>query len=82
MQVAQYDYEMSKNENDKRLLSGIVAIHFCNDRYYGDIHYLGGCLLSSNMMWATVMAVTLCKPPVLFKNTNSSSSMLLICFIC
>ncbi len=48
-------------------LKAIVSASSSDDRYADDVHYMGGCLLSDNLSWASVMfAYTSCPPdPVL-----------------
>src|SRR5690606_29698098 len=44
-------------------LGAIAALCFSDDRYADDVHYMGGCLLSDNLSWASTMfAYTSCPP--------------------
>ncbi|MBE1533153.1 CocE/NonD family hydrolase [Actinomadura algeriensis] len=44
-------------------LDAIVPLCFSDDRYADDVHYMGGCLLSDNLSWASTMfAYTSCPP--------------------
>jgi putative CocE/NonD family hydrolase len=45
-------------------LKAIIAMHFTDDRYNDDVHYMGGCLLTSQMLaWAAVMFTANAAPP-------------------
>lgn len=45
-------------------LKAAVAMHFTDDRYHDDVHYMGGCLLASQMLpWASVMLEYNALPP-------------------
>ena len=45
-------------------LRGIVAIHASDDRYADDVHYIGGCVLASDMVhWSACMAAYAGQPP-------------------
>jgi putative CocE/NonD family hydrolase len=44
-------------------LGAIVAVSSTDDRYADDVHYMGGCLLSDNLSWASTMfAYNSCPP--------------------
>ena len=44
-------------------LGAIAAVCFTDDRYADDVHYMGGCLLSDNLSWASTMfAYNSCPP--------------------
>ena len=44
-------------------LGAIVSASSTDDRYSDDVHYMGGCLLSDNLSWASTMfAYTSCPP--------------------
>src|SRR5918997_3091863 len=44
-------------------LGAIAAVSFTDDRYADDVHYMGGCLLSDNLSWASSMfAYNSCPP--------------------
>ncbi|MBB5156912.1 CocE/NonD family hydrolase [Saccharopolyspora phatthalungensis] len=44
-------------------LAAIAALSCSDDRYADDVHYMGGCLLSDNLSWASTMfAYTSCPP--------------------
>ncbi|NVI89399.1 CocE/NonD family hydrolase [Actinomadura sp. BRA 177] len=44
-------------------LGAIAALSFSDDRYADDVHYMGGCLLTDNLSWASTMfAYTSCPP--------------------
>ena len=61
------------NRND-RLLSGLIALHFTHDRYNIDVHYMGGCLMSENLQWASFMTVLQSMPPVLLSNDSKGAN--------
>lgn len=45
-------------------LKAVIAMHFTDDRYNDDVHYMGGCLLTSQMLaWAAVMFSANAAPP-------------------
>ncbi len=45
-------------------LRGIVAIHASDDRYADDVHYIGGCVLASDMVhWSACMSAYAGQPP-------------------
>jgi len=45
-------------------LKALITIGFTDDRYHDDVHYMGGCLLASQMLpWATVMFASNAEPP-------------------
>lgn len=45
-------------------LKAVVAIGFTDDRYADDVHYMGGCVLTSQMLsWASVMFAYNALPP-------------------
>jgi uncharacterized protein len=45
-------------------LRGIVPIHASDDRYADDVHYIGGCVLATDMLhWSTCMAAYAGQPP-------------------
>lgn len=45
-------------------LKALITIGFTDDRYHDDVHYMGGCLLASQMLpWATVMFGHNAQPP-------------------
>ena len=44
-------------------LGAIVTVSSTDDRYADDVHYMGGCLLSDNLSWAsTMLAYNSCPP--------------------
>lgn len=44
-------------------LAAIAVLSFSDDRYADDVHYMGGCLLSDNLSWASTMfAYNSCPP--------------------
>ncbi|MBQ1125252.1 CocE/NonD family hydrolase [Streptomyces sp. B15] len=44
-------------------LGAVAALSYSDDRYADDVHYMGGCLLSDNLSWASTMfAYTSCPP--------------------
>lgn len=44
-------------------LEAIVTVSSTDDRYADDVHYMGGCLLSDNLSWASTMfAYNSCPP--------------------
>jgi putative CocE/NonD family hydrolase len=45
-------------------LKALITIGFTDDRYHDDVHYMGGCVLASQMLtWATVMLGHNATPP-------------------
>ena len=45
-------------------LKALMVIGFTDDRYHDDVHYMGGCVLASQMMqWSAVMFVYNAAPP-------------------
>lgn len=44
-------------------LRAIITSCSTDDRYTDDIHYMGGCLLSDNMRWASIMFAHNSRPP-------------------
>ncbi|MCA9973102.1 MAG: CocE/NonD family hydrolase [Anaerolineales bacterium] len=45
-------------------LKAVIAMHFTDDRYADDVHYMGGCVLTSQMLaWAGVMFAGNAAPP-------------------
>jgi putative CocE/NonD family hydrolase len=45
-------------------LKALITIGFTDDRYHDDVHYMGGCVLASQMLpWATVMFGINAEPP-------------------
>lgn len=45
-------------------LKAVMVIGFTDDRYHDDVHYMGGCVLASQMMqWSAVMFVYNAAPP-------------------
>ena len=45
-------------------LKAVITIGFTDDRYHDDVHYMGGCVLASQMLpWATVMFGLNAQPP-------------------
>ncbi|MCB9419876.1 MAG: CocE/NonD family hydrolase [Ardenticatenaceae bacterium] len=45
-------------------LKAVIAMHFTDDRYNDDVHYMGGCLLTSQMLaWAAIMFAANAAPP-------------------
>ncbi len=45
-------------------LKAIIPMHFTDDRYADDVHYMGGCVLASQMLaWASTMFVYNALPP-------------------
>ena len=45
-------------------LKALITIGFTDDRYHDDVHYMGGCVLASQMLsWATVMLGCNAQPP-------------------
>ncbi|QGK70696.1 CocE/NonD family hydrolase [Allosaccharopolyspora coralli] len=44
-------------------LGAVIAVCSSDDRYADDVHYMGGCLLSDNLSWASTMfAYNSCPP--------------------
>jgi putative CocE/NonD family hydrolase len=44
-------------------LGAIITVSFTDDRYADDVHYMGGCLLTDNLSWASTMfAYNSCPP--------------------
>jgi putative CocE/NonD family hydrolase len=44
-------------------LGAIVTLSSADDRYADDVHYMGGCLLSDNLSWASTMFAYNSSPP-------------------
>jgi uncharacterized protein len=44
-------------------LEAIVAASSSDDRYADDVHYMGGCLLTDNLSWSSVMFSHTSSPP-------------------
>ncbi|GAA5118382.1 CocE/NonD family hydrolase [Haloechinothrix salitolerans] len=44
-------------------LDAIVTVSSTDDRYADDVHYMGGCLLSDNLSWASTMFAYNSSPP-------------------
>jgi uncharacterized protein len=44
-------------------LGAIVTASSTDDRYSDDVHYMGGCLLSDNLSWASTMFAYTSSPP-------------------
>ena len=45
-------------------LKAVITIGFTDDRYHDDVHYMGGCVLASQMLpWAAVMFAYNALPP-------------------
>jgi putative CocE/NonD family hydrolase len=44
-------------------LKAIITLCSTDDRYADDIHYMGGCLLTDNVAWASVMLAYSSRPP-------------------
>ncbi|WP_007026199.1 CocE/NonD family hydrolase [Saccharomonospora iraqiensis] len=44
-------------------LGAIATLSSSDDRYADDVHYMGGCLLSDNLSWASVMFAYISCPP-------------------
>lgn len=44
-------------------LKAIITVGSTDDRYADDVHYMGGCLLSTNFTWAQTMLADLSRPP-------------------
>lgn len=44
-------------------LKAVITVASTDDRYADDVHYMGGCLLSDNLSWASVMLANNSCPP-------------------
>ncbi len=44
-------------------LAAIITVCSTDDRYADDVHYMGGCLLSENLHWASQMFIRSARPP-------------------
>lgn len=44
-------------------LKAVITVASSDDRYADDVHYMGGCLLSDNLSWASVMFSNNSCPP-------------------
>ena len=44
-------------------LKAIVTVCSTDDRYTDDVHYLGGCLLSDNFTWGSLLHANMGRPP-------------------
>src|SRR5699024_2236138 len=46
-----------------RGLGAVVTVCSTDDRYSDDVHYMGGCLLTDNLSWASTMFAYNSSPP-------------------
>lgn len=44
-------------------LKAVIAVCASDDRYADDAHYMGGCLLTENMLWGSVLFTLSATPP-------------------
>ena len=44
-------------------LGAVISVSFTDDRYADDVHYMGGCLLTDNLSWASTMFAFNSLPP-------------------
>jgi hypothetical protein len=45
-------------------LAAVITLYFTDDRYHDDVHYMGGCVLASEMLaWASTMFAYNAQPP-------------------
>lgn len=44
-------------------LKGVIAVCASDDRYADDAHYMGGCLLTENLVWGSVLFTLSALPP-------------------
>lgn len=44
-------------------LGAVVTVCSTDDRYFDDVHYMGGCLLTDNLSWASTMFAYNSSPP-------------------
>lgn len=44
-------------------LKAIIPVHGTDDRYNDDIHYKGGCMLTSNLVWGALYQTYMMRPP-------------------
>ena len=44
-------------------LKAVISLCSTDDRYADDVHYMGGCLLTENLNWASVMFSIMTLPP-------------------
>jgi putative CocE/NonD family hydrolase len=44
-------------------LKSIISVFSTEDRYQGDLHYIGGCTSTQNAEWAFVMFPSMARPP-------------------
>lgn len=44
-------------------LRAIVTVCSTDDRYADDVHYMGGCLLTENLLWGSVFFTLVAQPP-------------------
>lgn len=44
-------------------LKAIITVYSTDNRYAGDIHYMGGCLLNDNLWWGSIMMMFQSRPP-------------------
>ncbi len=44
-------------------LKAVISVASSDDRYVDDVHFMGGCLLSDNLSWASVMFANNSVPP-------------------
>ncbi|MGQ0604348.1 MAG: CocE/NonD family hydrolase [Anaerolineales bacterium] len=45
-------------------LKAVITLYFTDDRYHDDVHYMGGCVLASDLLaWASTMFAFNARPP-------------------
>jgi len=44
-------------------LRAVLIVHASDDRYTDDAHYMGGCLLTENLRWGSVLLALAAQPP-------------------
>ena len=44
-------------------LRAVVVVHASDDRYTDDAHFMGGCLLSENLRWGSLLLALAAQPP-------------------
>jgi predicted acyl esterase len=55
-------------------LKAIIAVCGSDDRYTDDAHYMGGCLLTENLIWGSVLFTLSALPPDPAEATNAVGS--------
>jgi len=48
---------------DPPALAAVISVCSADDRYHGDAHYMGGCLLAENLLWGANLLTVAAQPP-------------------